>query len=211
MSRIIARSGRVLLIATAASVFAINSAAIAQADPAPQGVCATVVSGSSSWCPLYASGTAPSDSRADGMVAITGSSVVISTRDNGQGNTTLGAAPDESVACIYTGTDANREPRLKNLSDCSSVGGIYVHWTGTNSSAATDMSSEIAKSTDGYVYIWVEAHPKSNNGNGTPFHNQLAVQLPSTPAPVGTVGSIAAALAIGGVLMWRLRRRASIR
>lgn len=209
MGRRMIRPGRAVFAVSLAAALGVGMSGVlgvaAHADPSPQGTCAQVTDGGTATCALYASGTDPSDTRADGTVSLRGTTLTITTADNGQGNTTAGAAPTESEACLYPG-GANREPRLLDVAKCSDAGGTLVQWTGSSTTVDTSTLGSLGND----FFVWVEAHPDSNNSHGTPYHNQFEVILAGSALPVGTaIGGVAAALMLGLVLVWRLRRRPS--
>jgi hypothetical protein len=94
-----------------------------------------------------------------------------------------------------------------DIAKCGDVGGTLVTWQGTNTTTAPVPTALVGND----FTVWVEAHPDSNNGHGTPYHYEFGVPAKGSPLPVGTaLGGLAVALLLGGGLMWRLRRRPSV-
>ncbi len=202
------RLGATALAAGALGVIVIAGAHGASATPEPTPLCTSLAPGQASgWCDLTAPGKTPGDSRAQGSVAFSsdGKTLVVSTQDNSQGSSTMGAAPAESQACIYPAPEAPREQRLDDANSCGAVGGTLVNWSGTNSSGSIAVPPSLVGGT---FYVYVAAHPDSNNSHGTPFHWTWECTGPPTEVPLGTIGGVGAALLAGGALaLGQLRRR----
>lgn len=205
--------GRAAAIGSAAVIAAAVGAATASASPASASpskgtLCGAVAPGTtSSWCALRASGTKPSDTRANGQVTVSsdGTMLTVNTEDNGQGGGSLGAAPASSEACVYPAPQAPREARLDNAKKCAKYGGVLVTWSNTNSSGSFAVPSSLV-GTDFFVYV--AAHPSGKNHHGSAYHGTFEVdEQPGTQVPLGTVGGIGLALVAGGALIGVQRRR----
>jgi hypothetical protein len=200
---------RVAIAASAAAAFALIGGTIAttaSATPSNTPSCSVVGPGQSSgWCDLTAPGKVAGDSRAQGEVVVgsTGTTLTVNTQDNNQGNGSLGAAPAESEACIYPAPQQPREKRLDSIKSCSAVGGTLVTWSNTNSSGTITIPSSVG--TDFFVYV--AAHPDSNNSQGTPYHWTFEVVLSSSAAPIGAVGGLGFAGLVGIAFVAGQRRR----
>ena len=181
--------------------------ATASASPTGGALCGDVEAGSTSaWCALRASGTTPSDTRANGQVTLSsdGTTLTVNTEDNAQGNQTLGAAPYSSEACIYPPPQQPREARLDDPAKCSAAGGTLVSWLQTNSSGSIPVPAALVGKD---FFVYVAAHPSAtDNAHGTAFHGTFEVNG-ATQVPLGTVGGIGAAVVAGGALGYVQIRR----